>query len=113
MADTPETTQPWSWPEGAYIVLFHWSWAQGGPENLIHGWSLAAETDDAGYIHLEAERNEEPFTARVDKAGYPSTRRHTFRSITELPSELMDADKGGQPLPWVRALVEACAARQA
>lgn len=101
--------ETWQWPAGVSIVLFHWSWADGSPHNLIHGWSQQPETDAAGYVHLEAEDGEPPATREVDPDGFPSTRRHTFRSASELPGELRGADR--QPLPWVRALVESRAAR--
>jgi hypothetical protein len=92
------------------LVLFHWSWAEGGPHTLVHGWSQQAEADAAGYVHLDAEDGEPPATRQVDPDGYPAARRHTFRSVAELPGELTDA---GQPLPWVQALVAARAARRA
>jgi hypothetical protein len=100
-------SEQWTWPAGVSIVLFHWSWSAGededGAPRLIHGWSKAAETDSAGYVHLEAETDSEAITLPVEADGYPSTRRHTFARLAELPLELLDGD--GVPLPWVRELV--------
>lgn len=113
MSGTPEISHPWSWPEGSYIVLFHWSWADAALERQIHGWSQVSTPDKDGYVHFEAERLAHAITHRIDPTGYPTARQYTFHSSTQLPAELLDSEHHGQPLPWVRALVEARVVQQA
>jgi hypothetical protein len=98
-------------------MLHHWTWADGtdddGMPNLVSGWSLASAPNANNYLHLEAEyAGDELVDARtlwLDPDGLPARRAHTFRAVAELPPELLDPD--GQPVAWLRALIDARAAR--
>jgi hypothetical protein len=100
---TSETPQRWSWPAGRAIVLYHWAWYDQRLAEIITGWSQRNETDDAGYIHLEAERLREPRTMQVDQEGIPQVESHTLSGLTALPQELRTDD--GRPLAWLRSLL--------
>jgi hypothetical protein len=94
---------PWTWPEGRFLMLYHWSWMDTSQRELVHGWSHMGAVDDAGFIHLEAELWQEPTSMWVDPDGNPIVKLHTFGSVAALPSELCDDD---HPLLWVRLLIE-------
>jgi hypothetical protein len=95
--------QTWTWPAGRVLILYHWSWFDQNLGEIIAGWSQRSETDDADYIHLEAERLREAETVRVDQEGRPLIEPYTFSAFTGVPHELSADD--GAPLPWVRALL--------
>ena len=100
---TPDTPQRWTWPHGRAIVLYHWSWYDRGLAEIVNGWSQRGETDDAGYLHLEAESIRDAETMQVDQGGEPLVEPHTFTGLTLLPPSLLQDN--GRPLKWIRALL--------
>ncbi len=94
--------QTWTWPAGRVLVLYHWSWFDPSEGDVIVGWSQRGETDDAGYIHLEAE-DFQPARTLQTASDYVIVKQHTLSPLTPLPDEL--TDDTGAPLPWVRALI--------
>lgn len=99
----PESSQPWTWPPDRALTIYHWSWFDPAAGDVVAGWSQRGETNDRDYIHLEAERGQDPRTVQVYKEGYPSVEPHTFSAMYPLPSELRLDD--GRPLPWIIALI--------
>jgi hypothetical protein len=107
----------WQWPEGAAVMIHHWTWADGvdddGMPNLISGWSQTSAPDERNYVHLEAEyAGDELLAAQtlwVDPDGLPARKAYTFRAAAGLPPELLDPD--GLPVAWLRELLDARAGR--
>lgn len=104
---TTPTTPDWTWPQGRAIVLYHWSWFDPQEGDIVVGWSQRDTTDEAGYIHLEAENPRPARSVQVDPEArsFLFIEPHTFTALTPLPLSLQDAD--GRPLPWIRELLGA------
>jgi len=96
--------QSWTWPPNRAVTLYYWSWFDPDAGGVVAGWSQRGGTDEAGYIHLEAERGQDARTVQVYKEGYPSVEPHAFTVLNPLPSELRLDD--GRPLPWITALID-------
>jgi hypothetical protein len=102
---TSDTPQPWSWPAGRAIVLYHWSWFDQLVGDVVVGWSQRDEVDDAGYIHLEEETHQPARTRQIDRESrdFAVVEPHTFTGLTPLPASLVHDD--GTPVAWLRALL--------
>lgn len=99
----PASSQPWTWPADRVVRLYHWSWFDPGAGGVVTGWSQRGETDDRGFLALEAERGQDGRYMRVYQEGFPSTEPHTFTAMVPLPLELQWDD--GRPLPWILELL--------
>ena len=97
--------EPWNWPQGRAIVLYHWSWFDPNEGDVITGWSQRNTLDDHGFVHLEAEDTRPARSCEVDPDLDPIVELHTFTSLTPLPLSLKDDD--GRPLAWIQTLLGA------
>jgi len=94
----------WAWHAGRALVLYHWSWFDPAIGDVVVGWSQRNTLDDHSFVHLEAENPQQARSIAVDLDLDPIVEAHTFTVFTRLPGELRDPS--GQPLPWIRALLD-------